>query len=93
MVPCGFNPHEFYPVDRNEARERLGLRRQDKVVLQLGRMVPRKGVEDVIRAIASLQPHVKKLKLLVVGGEAELPDPAATTGDKKTDADYKGLPS
>jgi D-inositol-3-phosphate glycosyltransferase len=78
VVPCGFNPDEFYPVDRNEARERLGLRRQDKVVLQLGRMVPRKGVEDVIRATASLQPHVRKLKLIVVGGEAELPDPAAT---------------
>ncbi|MBO9632021.1 MAG: glycosyltransferase [Chitinophagaceae bacterium] len=78
VVPCGFNPREFWPVDKQEARERLGLRRQDKIVLQLGRMVPRKGVEDVIRATASLQGHIRKLKLIVVGGEAELPDPAAT---------------
>lgn len=78
IVPCGFNPEEFWPVDKQEARERLGLRRQEKIVLQLGRMVPRKGVEDVIRATASLQNHFRKLKLIVVGGEAELPDPAAT---------------
>ncbi|MGN6418248.1 MAG: glycosyltransferase family 4 protein [Pseudobacter sp.] len=78
VVPCGFNPTEFYPVDKQEARERLGLRRSEKVVLQLGRMVPRKGVDDVIRAVGALQGQVKKLKLIIVGGEADLPDPAAT---------------
>ena len=78
IVPCGFNPAEFYPVNKQEARERLQIRRQEKVILQLGRMVPRKGVEDVIRATAILQPRVKKLKLIIVGGEAADPDPAAT---------------
>jgi glycosyltransferase involved in cell wall biosynthesis len=47
------------------------------IVLQLGRMVPRKGVDNVIRAIAQLDPAVPA-RLLVVGGESAEPDERAT---------------
>ncbi|WP_207512639.1 glycosyltransferase family 4 protein [Longitalea luteola] len=78
IVPCGFNPKEFYPIDKEEAREYLRLPKKDKIILQLGRMVPRKGVDNVIRALGEVNRHNSKIKLLVVGGESDSPDPAST---------------
>ncbi|KIF81352.1 glycosyltransferase family 4 protein [Noviherbaspirillum autotrophicum] len=77
VVPCGFDPDEFWPVTL-DARQQLGIGRDEFVVLQLGRIVPRKGIDNVIRAAAILQQHEVPVRLLVVGGNSELPDPAAT---------------
>lgn len=77
MVPCGFDPQEFAPMSRVEARERLGLSLDEFIVLQLGRMVPRKGVENVVRAMALLPRDIQP-RLLVVGGESDQPDPRKT---------------
>lgn len=71
MVPCGFDPDEFSPM-REAARARLGLPDSEFVVLQLGRMVPRKGIDNVIRALAVLRDrcHIRGT-LWVVGGDHE----------------------
>ena len=78
VVPCGFDPAEFGPRKRTQ-RARLGLDDDDFVVLQLGRLVPRKGIDNVIRGIAELKRrHGIVARLLVVGGDADRPDPALT---------------
>ncbi|MEF2277448.1 glycosyltransferase [Deinococcus sp. YIM 134068] len=78
-VPCGFDPAEFSPQCRREARLRLGLDPDEAVVLQLGRMVPRKGVDDAIRGFArALRTSARPARLLVVGGNSPSPDPALT---------------
>ena len=78
IVPCGFDPDEFWPVTL-DARQQLGLGQDEFIVLQLGRMVPRKGVDNVIRAVAILKHQYQvPVRLLVVGGNAEQPDPIAT---------------
>jgi len=64
-------------MSRQEARARLGLPAQRFVVLQLGRMVPRKGIDNVVRAMALLPPEMDA-ELLVVGGDSDSPDPQAT---------------
>ena len=77
IVPCGFDSEEFWPV--SHAREYLGLPEDEFVVLQLGRIVPRKGIDTVIEAIAALQKlHGIRAKLLVVGGNTAKPNPDAT---------------
>jgi glycosyltransferase involved in cell wall biosynthesis len=79
VIPCGFDPSEFRPMDRRGARAELGLDPDEKVVLQLGRMVPRKGVDNVIRAVARLRhDHGILARLLVVGGDSPTPDPERT---------------
>jgi glycosyltransferase involved in cell wall biosynthesis len=79
IVPCGFAPQEFGPSSKKEARKRLGLELDVPVVLQLGRLVPRKGIDNVIRAMGRLHRiHGMAARLLVVGGEAREPDPART---------------
>src|SRR5206468_2673734 len=79
MIPCGFDPAELAPVERASARARLGLPLDRSIILQLGRMVPRKGVDDVIRALALLKARGGATPLLViVGGETADADPVAT---------------
>jgi glycosyltransferase involved in cell wall biosynthesis len=79
MIPCGFDPGELGSVDRAAARRRLGLPLDRPIILQLGRMVPRKGVDTVIRALALLERRFHRSALLViVGGETPEPDPART---------------
>jgi D-inositol-3-phosphate glycosyltransferase len=78
IVPCGFDPEEFAPIDPREARERLGWPAGEFVILQLGRMVPRKGVGNVIRAVAALKRRRVNARLYVVGGSTDVADPVAT---------------
>jgi D-inositol-3-phosphate glycosyltransferase len=76
-VPCGFDPDEFWPAP--DARAKLGFEPHQFVVLQLGRMVARKGVDNVIRAVALLaREHGVDARLVVVGGNSATPDPVAT---------------
>ena len=79
VAPCGVDPSELSPRPRFHARKQLGIDQDAKVILQLGRMVPRKGVDTVIEALALLRGNYRlEAHLLVVGGESDEPDPEAT---------------
>ncbi|MBS1606709.1 MAG: glycosyltransferase [Bacteroidetes bacterium] len=78
IVPCGFNPSEFQPYDRNAARQHLGLPQDKPILLQLGRMVPRKGIDTVIRALGCLLKAGEKARLVIVGGNDESDDTTLT---------------
>jgi D-inositol-3-phosphate glycosyltransferase len=77
IVPCGVDTRAFRHGDKAAARQRLRLPAQDFIVLQLGRMVPRKGIDNVVRAMALLdgQPNAR---LVVIGGASRTPDEEAT---------------
>jgi phosphoheptose isomerase len=75
IVPAGFDPLEFAPTSRPLARLDLGLDPSERILLQLGRMVPRKGVDNAIRALGVLvHDHDLPARLLVVGGSEREPD-------------------
>jgi phosphoheptose isomerase len=68
IVPCGFDGQELWPVPKHLARARLGLP-DERIILQLGRMVPRKGIDTVIRGFAKMvREDDTPARLLVVGG-------------------------
>jgi D-inositol-3-phosphate glycosyltransferase len=71
IIPCGFSEQEFHPVSKKHARELLNIPQNEHVILQLGRMVPRKGVDNVVKALGKLKGMGKKAKLIIVGGESE----------------------
>jgi D-inositol-3-phosphate glycosyltransferase len=77
MVPCGVDLHEFGPGDKAQARQALGVAEHEFVVLQLGRMVPRKGVDNVVQAMSYLGDG-RPARLLVVGGNSTDPDDGQT---------------
>ena len=79
VVPCGYDPAEFRPIPRWSARKSLGWPADAFVVLQLGRLVPRKGIDTVIDAIGAMKrEHAATAELYVVGGSSERPNPIAT---------------
>ena len=79
LIPCGVDRVRFHPVPVDRARRAIGLTPGTPWLLQLGRMVPRKGVDDAIRAVAMVRhTHDIPARLLVVGGETEAPDAQPT---------------
>jgi phosphoheptose isomerase len=79
IIPCGFDPTEFWAINKVRARLTLDLPPNERLILQLGRMVPRKGVDTVIRGFAQWQKQQElPARLLIVGGESETPDPQLT---------------
>lgn len=78
-IPCGVDLKDFYPIDSMVARMVLGLDHKEHIILQLGRMVKRKGVANVVEALALLnEAGMASVRLVVVGGESDKPDPEVT---------------
>jgi D-inositol-3-phosphate glycosyltransferase len=76
IIPCGFDPGEFWPISKSMARVVLGYAPDERIVLQVGRLVPRKGVDNVIQAVACLKhEHAMSVRLVIVGGSADDADP------------------
>ncbi|HEY9279960.1 MAG TPA: glycosyltransferase family 1 protein [Eoetvoesiella sp.] len=74
MVPCGFDSNEMAPMDKGLARSLVNWDSDVFYLLQLGRMVPRKGIDNVIRALARLRfVHHINARLCVVGGNTREP--------------------
>lgn len=70
--PCGFDPQELWPVPVRLARQKLALPAHKFIALQLGRMVPRKGIDTTIQALALLRKKQGvNATLVVVGGDGE----------------------
>lgn len=79
VIPCGVEPEEFWPISCRFARKALGLDKDEWLVLHVGRLVPRKGIDNVVHALSQLVRHGDvAVKLLIVGGNSDVPDPAVT---------------
>ncbi|MCC8404466.1 glycosyltransferase family 1 protein [Paraburkholderia sp. MMS20-SJTN17] len=79
IVPCGFDAQEFRPVERAFARDALGWRQHDFIALQLGRLVQRKGIDNVVRGVGVLKHRFDAAaRLYVVGGNSDAPNEIAT---------------
>jgi glycosyltransferase involved in cell wall biosynthesis/phosphoheptose isomerase len=78
-IPCGFDPTELAPISKPLARFALNIPPEERVILQLGRIVPRKGVDTAVRGFGRMvRDHQVPARLLIVGGESDEPDPVAT---------------
>lgn len=88
MVPCGYDHNEMRPLDQAGLRAELGWEPNTFYLLQLGRMVPRKGIDNVISALSRLRKRYGvNARLCVVGGEAA----DSSTGDAPELARLKAI--
>ncbi|MDI7276463.1 MAG: glycosyltransferase [Anaerolineae bacterium] len=80
VVPSGVNIRRFRVVPQRQARAGLGMAPEEQVIGYIGRMVPRKGVDTLIRAFARLvaERPGAPLRLMVVGGECRDPEEDAS---------------
>lgn len=68
VIPPGVDTNRFTPLDdrrRREARVHLGIDPEAEVVLGISRLVPRKGYDVVIRAVARLARDRPNLTLVI----------------------------
>jgi phosphatidyl-myo-inositol dimannoside synthase len=71
VVPPGVDTERFVPLDadrRSAGRAHFGLAADAEVVVGISRLVPRKGFDTAIRAVALLQRSRPDLVLVIAGG-------------------------
>jgi D-inositol-3-phosphate glycosyltransferase len=84
VIPLAANTQVFCPVEREEARRIIKQPESDFTIVYVGRILPRKDVRNVVRALARLVQYCAdmkprpSIKLLIVGGGTPEPDPIAT---------------
>lgn len=67
VIPCGVNLELFRSVEKEIARNYLGLDGKG-IILFVGRIVPLKGIDKLLMAMPYLENR-QRLKLLVIGGD------------------------
>jgi glycosyltransferase involved in cell wall biosynthesis len=79
VIPCGFDKAEFWPIARPFARRALGFDARERILLNIGRLIPRKGIDNAVRSLGCLaREHGIAAKLVIVGGNSDLPCPVLT---------------
>jgi phosphatidylinositol alpha-1,6-mannosyltransferase len=71
VVPPGVDGERFRPLEpeeRREARRRFGLDGAGPVVVSVSRLVPRKGMDVLVRAAARLAPDLPEM-VVAIGGD------------------------
>lgn len=73
VIPCGTDVETFRTMPQADARASLGFGADRKIVLYVGRFDPRKGIETLVRAFATLYERAEaslksQLQLVIVGG-------------------------
>lgn len=89
-LPCGVNLERFRPLDRDAARQSIGMPKDIQMALYVGRIAPVKGMDILIGAMAHLKEQMPHLRLVVAGGDG--PD-AKSTQQLKQKVDQHQLAS
>lgn len=66
-IPNGCDASIFHPQDRAAARAALGIDGEAELVVYVGRLVPEKGLRELLEATAALAPSRPRLQLALVG--------------------------
>ena len=72
VIPCGVNLELFRSVEKEIARNYLGLD-GERIILFVGRIVPIKGIEKLLMAMTYLEKR-QRFKLVVIGGDEHCQD-------------------
>lgn len=71
IIPPGVDTCHFYPIPPDEAKDYIGIPKEDRMVLFVGRIEPLKGVDTLIRAMScmNLGEMEKPTYLVIIGGD------------------------
>jgi D-inositol-3-phosphate glycosyltransferase len=75
IIPPGVDLKRFQPMELREARKRVGVPCQDRMILYVGRIEPLKGIDTLLTAIAILRAGCPSdapcLYLVMIGGDPD----------------------
>jgi glycosyltransferase involved in cell wall biosynthesis len=66
-IPNAVDLERYKPADKAAAKARLGVRREQPLILMMANLSPHKGQETAVRAVASLRNRGITVKLLLAG--------------------------
>lgn len=67
VIPNGVNTEQFYPLDRKEARKKLSLPYNKKIILSVGSLTSNKGFHVILDAFPKLVEAHSDIHLYIVG--------------------------
>ena len=77
VIPPGVDLELFYPREKEKAKAQLGLCPEQHVVMFVGRIEPLKGIDTLLRAMASVTRQLPgwkdELCVAIIGGDAGVP--------------------
>ncbi len=85
VVPNGCDASIFHPRDRAAARAALEVPDDAQLIVYVGRLVPEKGLRELLEATRALAPEIPRLRIALVGEgpmRAELASLAAQCGSE-----------
>lgn len=72
-IPPGVDPSHFYRIPSDEAKQFIGLKPENRMILFVGRIEPLKGVDTLIQAMSCLDLALRSkdspVHLAIIGGE------------------------
>lgn len=72
LVPWGADPETFGNAgDVSDLRERWGLARDAPILLTLARLVKKKGIDYLVRALPAIQAQLPNVRLIIAGDGPE----------------------
>lgn len=73
VIPPGVDTSHFYSIPADEAKQFIGLKPENRMILFVGRIEPLKGVDTLIQAMSCLDQSLTSAKrpvhLAIIGGE------------------------
>jgi D-inositol-3-phosphate glycosyltransferase len=76
VIPPGVDTGHFYPIPADEAKQFIGLKPENRMILFVGRIEPLKGVDTLIKAMScldmSLTNREQPVHLAIIGGEPDV---------------------
>ncbi|MBL8101719.1 MAG: glycosyltransferase [Anaerolineales bacterium] len=74
VIPPGVDTSHFYPIPADEAKQYIGLKPENRMVLFVGRIEPLKGIDTLIQAMSclDLQGIHRPVHLAIIGGDVDV---------------------
>jgi D-inositol-3-phosphate glycosyltransferase len=74
IIPPGVDTCHFYPIPADEAKQFIGLKPENRMVLFVGRIEPLKGIDTLIHAMACLDMKgiYRPVHLAIIGGDVSV---------------------
>ncbi len=74
VIPPGVDTSHFYPIPADEAKQYIGLKPENRMVLFVGRIEPLKGIDTLIQAMSCLDmlDVGHPVHLAIIGGDVNV---------------------
>jgi len=70
VITNGVDSNKFFRIDQREARKKLGLEQNRKILISVGGLTERKGFHRIIQLIPELRKRYPDLLYVIVGGSS-----------------------